>query len=100
MKIDRVFSNKQEKETEEQFYKAIMTLNNLDEHKAFFNDICTPAELQSIKDRWSVAGLLNKGYTYREINTLTGVSVTTIGRVARFLNDGSGGYSLALKRLK
>ena len=63
MKIDRVFSNKQEKETEEQFYKAIMTLNNLDEHKAFFNDICTPAELQSIKDRWSVAGLLNKGYT-------------------------------------
>ena len=42
MKIDRVFSNKQEKETEEQFYKAIMTLNNLDEHKAFFNDICTP----------------------------------------------------------
>ena len=100
MKIDRVFNSKQEEEREEKFYKAIMTLSNLNEHKAFFNDICTPAELQSIKDRWSVAELLDKGYTYREINTLTGVSVTTIGRVARFLHDGSGGYSLALKRLK
>ena len=43
MKIDRVFNSKEEKETEEKFYKAIMTLSNLDEHKAFFNDICTPA---------------------------------------------------------
>ena len=41
MKIDRVFNSKEEKETEEKFYKAIMTLSNLDEHKAFFNDICT-----------------------------------------------------------
>ena len=29
---------------------------------------------------------------------LTGVSVTTIGRVARFLADGFGGYRVALDR--
>ena len=34
MKIDRVFNSKQEEEREEKFYKAIMTLSNLDEHKA------------------------------------------------------------------
>ena len=35
MKIDRVFNSKQEEEREEKFYKAIMTLSNLNEHKAF-----------------------------------------------------------------
>jgi uncharacterized protein YerC len=28
------------------------------------------------------------------------VSVTTIGRVARYLNSGNGGYHLATQRLK
>jgi len=36
---------------------------------------------------------------YRKIHELTGVSVTTIGRVARFLTAGNGGYQVALKRL-
>ena len=100
MKIDRVLTNKEEVAAEERLYKAIMSLRNLDEYRAFFGDIFTPAELQSIKDRWLVAEFLNKGYTYREINSMTGVSVTTIGRVARFLYDGSDGYALALKRIK
>ncbi len=100
MKLERVLTNKEERAAEERLYKAIMSLRNLDEHRAFFGDIFTPAELQSIKDRWLVAEYLNQGYTYREINSMTGVSVTTIGRVARFLYDGSDGYALALKRIK
>jgi len=36
---------------------------------------------------------------YREIHRATGVSVTTIGRVARFVASGNGGYALAAKRL-
>ena len=99
MKIDRVLTNKEEKAAEERLFQAIMSLKNLDEHRAFFGDIFTPAELQSIKDRWLVAEFLNQGYTYREINAMTGVSVTTIGRVARSLYDGSDGYALALKRI-
>ena len=100
MKIERVLTNKEEKETEVRFYKAVQSLKNSDECRSFFNDIFTPAELQSIKDRWSVAELLNKGYTYREVNSYTGVSVTTIGRVARCLLDGSGGYDIALNRVQ
>ena len=41
---------------------------------------------------------LQKGLPYREIHRLTGVSVTTIGRVARCLADGNGGYPLAVNR--
>jgi len=99
MKVERVFNRKEEKETEEKLYKAIVSLKNLDECRDFFSDILTPAELQSIKDRLIVADLLDEGYTYREINNITGVSLTTIGRVSRFLSDGSGGYSLVLRRL-
>ena len=51
MKVERVFNRKEEKETEEKFYKAIVSLKNLDECRDFFSDILTPAELQSIKDR-------------------------------------------------
>ncbi len=35
----------------------------------------------------------------REVNA-TGVSVTTIGRVARYVSDGNGGYDLALRRIE
>ena len=51
-------------------------------------------------DRWAVVDWLQKGLPYREIHRLTGVSVTTIGRVARCLADGNGGYALAVKRLQ
>ena len=75
-----------------------MTLKSVDECRAFFRDLCTPAELQAIADRWAVVEWLQKGLPYREIHRITGVSVTTIGRVARGLADGNGGYALAANR--
>ena len=55
-------------------------------------------ELQALVDRWQVVGLLERNLPYRRIHDMTGVSVTTIGRVARFLSDGYGGYATALER--
>ena len=63
--------------------------------KAFLQDLCTPAELEAMTDRWRVVPLLQQGMPYREIHELTQVSVTTIGRVARTLERGTGGYALA-----
>lgn len=40
--------------------------------------------------------LLQQGVPYREIHELTGVSVTTTGRVARSLEHGHGGYTAAI----
>lgn len=79
------------------------TLVSLDDDRdclALLEDLCTPAELEAIIDRWRVALLLNQGIPYRAIHESTGVSVTTIGRVARFLQAGTGGYLTALNQLK
>ncbi len=80
-------------------FRAILTLETEADCRKFFNDLCTPAELEALVDRWSVVGYLEEGLPYRKIHELTGVSVTTIGRVARFLSNGNGGYRAALERL-
>lgn len=66
----------------------------------FLTDLCTPAEVEAMIDRWRVAQLLDQGHTYRDIAELTEVSVTTIGRVARFIEFGRGGYRAVLDRFR
>ncbi|HEY8521397.1 MAG TPA: YerC/YecD family TrpR-related protein [Gammaproteobacteria bacterium] len=81
-------------------YRALLTLRTEDECERFLNDLCTPAELEALADRWAVVKYLEDGLPYRKIHEITGVSVTTIARVARFLTSGNGGYRVALERLK
>ncbi|TFG88490.1 MAG: DNA-binding transcriptional regulator [Gemmatimonadales bacterium] len=99
MKLHRSLSPRQEALHERALYSAILGLQSPDELRAFFRDLCTPAELQAMSDRWAVVELLGRGLAYREIQKLTGVSVTTIGRVARYLTNGNGGYAMAAERL-
>ncbi len=84
---------------ERSLYRALLALESEAECRRFFADLCTPAELEAIVDRWSVVPYLQQGLPYRRIHELTGVSVTTIGRVARFLSAGNGGYRIVLERL-
>lgn len=100
MKDHRILTPRQEKAAEDELFTALMGLETVAEYRAFFQDLCTPAELQAMKDRWGVVELLAEGLTYRAIHDKTGVSVTTVGRVARCLADGAGGYRTALKRLQ
>jgi len=62
-------------------------------------DLCTPAELEALVDRWRVVPLLLAEMPYREIHERTAVSVTTIGRVSRALEHGAGGYRMASERM-
>ncbi|MFY2764591.1 YerC/YecD family TrpR-related protein [Arenimonas sp. MALMAid1274] len=78
---------------------ALLSLRSAGEVRAFLDDLCTPSELESIADRWRVVPLLIAEVPYREIHDRTGVSVTTIGRVARCLDLGAGGYRIAAERL-
>ncbi len=82
--------------------EAILTLKTKEEVKNFLKDLCTPAEIKSFAERWQIAQIHDDGgMSYREIQKEIGASTTTIGRVARFLNDeNNGGYKLVLKRLK
>jgi len=97
---ERQISERQEREAERALFRAVVALESVDEARAFFRDLCTPAELQAMADRWAVVGPLERGVPYREIHDKTGVSVTTIGRVARFLESGFGGYRLVAERLR
>lgn len=78
---------------------AILALKTPKELRAFLEDLCTPAELEAFSDRWRVVPLLIEHVPYREIHDRTGVSVTTIGRIARCLGLGAGGYRLAAERV-
>jgi len=74
----------------------LLALDTVAEMRAFLRDLCTPAELEALVDRGSVVPYLLRGVSYREIHERTAVSVTTIGRVARFLSRGNGGYQAAV----
>lgn len=78
--------------------RALASLTRPDDIRAFLEDLCTPAELEAMSDRWNVVPLLLQGVPYREIHDRTLVSVTTIGRVARTLERGAGGYGAAVRR--
>lgn len=80
--------------------EALCSLRTAAEVRQFLEDLCTPAELEAMVDRWRVAQLLDQGLTYRDISEFTQVSVTTIGRVARFMEMGTGGYRKVLDRCR
>lgn len=98
MKPNRNDSDGQQQAAEDKLFAALISLRNVEECRSFLKDLCTPAELQALVDRWQVVEYLQQELPYRKIHDLTGVSVTTIGRVARFLADGFGGYRTAIER--
>ena len=100
MKPNRDVHDDQQSAHEDALCAAFVALENVDECRNFLKDLCTPAELQALVDRWQVVELLEQGLPYRRIHEMTGVSVTTVGRVARFASDGFGGYRAALKRMR
>lgn len=100
MKIShRRLSPQQEARSERALIGALLTLRTVEEYRSFLRDLCTPAELQAMADRWAVVECLRRGLPYREIHRQTAVSMTTIGRVARYLAQGHGGYALAAQRI-
>ncbi len=81
--------------------EALIQLKDKGDARALLADLCTPAEIHTLAERWHVAKLLDAGeLTYRDIHEATGVSTTTIVRVARFLRqEDNGGYRLLLDRV-
>lgn len=91
--------SKYEIKDEKDFYKAILSLNTIEECKNFFDDICTIQEIEAISQRLQVAKQLSLGKSYTEVNKMTGASTATICRVSKSLNYGDGGYNIVLKRI-
>lgn len=86
-------------ENMDNFFKAVLTMENIDDCYKFFEDICTVNELKSISQRFAVAKMLNEKCVYTDIVAKTGASTATISRVNRTLNYGADGYKLVFERL-
>jgi len=81
---------------------TLASLENAQEIARFLKDLCTPQELSALAERWRICKLLEQGdLSYRDIHAITGASLVTIGRVARFLkHEPTKGYKTALETLK
>ena len=85
--------------TENELFRAIITIDSMKECKNFFYDLCTPSEIEEFSTRWLIVKLLSKKKPYRQIALETGVSTTTVGRVARYMKYGHDGYNTVLNKL-
>ena len=92
--------SQQQLESLENLFEAISLIRTGEEAHKFFEDLCTPKELEAMAGRWQVVSEVKQEKSYRKIYEDTGVSVTTVGRIARFLTSGTGGYSLIYERFK
>ena len=81
-------------------YQVLAKIQNADEMESFLEDLCTITELVSFAQRLDVARCLDAGMNYSAVTQVTGVSSATISRVNRCLNYGTGGYQIALEKLK
>lgn len=83
----------------EDLLEVLSSMDNKDELYALFEDLFTIREIKETSQRLAVARLLDSGKPYTAIAEVTGASATTIARVSKALNYGSGGYRYALKAL-
>lgn len=80
--------------------EAIACLGSTDEIAELLRDLCTRREISEMASRWQIVRLLDQGLSYRDIAQQTGASTATVTRVSQWLHHGTGGYQLALDRLK
>lgn len=88
-----------DKENMNQFYKAVLALEDEEECRKFFDDVATIKEILDLSARLEVARLLSEGTVFSEISKETGASSATISRVNKCLTYGEGGYETVLARL-
>ncbi len=83
-------------------FETLAVLNTADEVRRVLTDLCTRKEIGDFAERLLIARLLDQGnLSYRDISAMTGASTTTVGRVARYLEqEPHQGYRLILDHLK
>ncbi len=78
-------------------FETILSIEDIETCKNFFDDLCTIKEIQDMAQRLEVARELKNGKSYQEISKSTGASTATISRVNRCILYGSGGYNSVLR---
>ena len=84
----------------DEFFKAVLTLESVEECYKFFADVCTPKEIDTIAQRYAVATMLKDGKVYSDIVNTTGASTATVSRVKRSMAYEDSGYKIVFERLE
>ena len=80
----------------EALFQLIVSLENLQDCRALFDDLCTKKELEKMAERVFAAKLLMAGNTYNQVISQADISSATLSRVSRCVQYGTG-YSTLLK---
>ena len=80
----------------DQMFRLFLSLDNLEDCRALFDDLCTRKELEKMAERIHAAKLLLEGKTYSQVISQSDISSATLSRVSRCVQYGSG-YSKLLK---
>ncbi|MBT5808377.1 hypothetical protein HOI18_03845 [Candidatus Uhrbacteria bacterium] len=79
-------------------FQTILSLQTLEESKAFFRDLLTESEIEEFSKRWKAARMLADGIPYSKIQQETGLSSRTVARISKWLQSGMNGYKLLISR--
>ena len=80
----------------ENLFRLIASIDNADDCRALFEDLCTVKEVENMAERLHAAKLLMEGNTYAQVMQQSDISSATLSRVSRCVQYGSG-YSKLLK---
>ncbi|MBQ4552449.1 MAG: TrpR-related protein YerC/YecD [Clostridia bacterium] len=77
-------------------YEFIASLDNAEDCRALFEDMCTIKEIDNMAERCHAAKLLMQGDTYAQVMEKANISSATLSRVSRCVQYGKG-YSRLLQ---
>lgn len=81
-------------------YEVLANLSDTTQVADFLRDVLTLEEIEEASRRLLIAENLKKGKGIRLVAREFGVSTTTVSRINYWLHHGTGGYDLALTKLK
>ena len=81
----------------DQLFRLIAQIQDPEDIRALFEDLCTRKEVENMAERVFAAKLLMEGNTYNQVMAQADISSATLSRVSRCVQYGSG-YSKLLKQ--
>ncbi|MEK7193260.1 MAG: YerC/YecD family TrpR-related protein [Patescibacteria group bacterium] len=87
------------KKENKELIQAILALRTPDEAGRFLRDLMTEKEIKEFAKRLKAAEMLTEKVPYSTIEKETGLSSTTVARVAKWLNGKGGGYKIIINKL-
>ena len=81
----------------EYLFQMIASIDNPEDCRMLFDDLCTVKEVENMAERLYAAKLLTEGNTYNQVMAQSDISSATLSRVSRCVQYGKG-YSRFLKK--